>query len=85
MFCSFSTLRVLLCDNGAEFSNKVLEEICKQFITKHIFTLSYHPTSNGLVERASRKIMEILRPVATGSLDTWEDWLHSVAARINNQ
>ena len=45
--------------------------------------MTYHPASNGLVERANRKILEILRPVVSGLQDNWEDWLPNVAASIN--
>ncbi len=31
LFCPYSTPRVLLSDNGTEFRNASLEEICKQF------------------------------------------------------
>ncbi len=37
--------------------------------------VSPHPAINSLVGRAKRKILEVLRPVVTGLLSTWEDWL----------
>ncbi len=83
LFCPYSTLRVLLSDNGTEFRNALLEEICKQFNIKQTFTVTYHSASNGLVERANRKILDALRPVVGGLLETWEDWVPHVAARIN--
>ncbi len=43
LFCPYSTFRVLLSDNGAEFRNQVLAEICNQFGIKQCFTVSYHP------------------------------------------
>ncbi len=45
--------------------------------------MAYHPASNGLVERSSRKILEILRPIVTGHLGAWKDWIPQVAATIN--
>ncbi|MCP4237928.1 MAG: transposase family protein, partial [Aestuariibacter sp.] len=57
----FTAPRVILSDNGAEFNNAVLVEICAMFKIKQCFTASYHPSSNGLVERANRKILESLR------------------------
>ena len=83
LFCPYSTPRVLLSDNGSEFRNALIAEICKQYNIKQAFTVTYHPASNGLVERANRKILEVLRPVVGGLLDTWEDWLAHVAASIN--
>lgn len=84
LFCPYSAPRVLLSDNGTEFRNNVLEEICKQFGIKQTFTVAYHPASNGLVERANRKILDVLRPVVNGFMENWEDWLPHVAASINS-
>ncbi len=49
------------------------------------FTVGYHPASNGLVERANRKILDVLHPVVRGLQHTWEDWLAYVAASINSR
>ncbi len=76
---------MLLSDNGTEFRNQLLEEICKQFGIKQCFTVSYHPDSNGRVERANRKMLDVLRPVVSRLQHTWEDWLVYVAASINNR
>ncbi len=84
LICEYSAPRVLLSDNGAEFRNRLLHEICNQFGINHTFTVAYHPASNGLVERTNRKILEVLRPVVGTLLHTWEDWLPHVAASINS-
>ncbi len=84
LFCPFSTPRVILSDNGAEFRNAVVSEICSQFGIKQTFTAAYHPPSNGWVERVNKKILEVLRPVVNELLDNWEDWLPHVAASLNS-
>ncbi len=84
LICEFSAPRVLLSDNGAEFRNRLLQEICNQFGINHTFTVAYHPANNGLVERTNRKILEVLRPVVGCLLHSWEDWLPHVAASINS-
>ncbi len=52
-----------MSDNGAEFRNAVVYEICSQFEIKQTFTEAYNPASNGLVEKTNRKIPEVLRPI----------------------
>ncbi len=69
----FFTPRVIINDNGAEFWNAMVSEICSQFGTKQTFTAAYHPAWNGLVERANRKILDVLRPIVNELLDNWED------------
>ncbi len=83
LICEHTAPRLLLSDNGAEFRNEVLAEICTQFGITQAFTVAYHPASNGLVERTNRKILEILRPIVGKFIGTWEDWLPQVAATIN--
>ncbi len=79
----YTTPRVLLCDNGTEFKNQVLWDICTQFHIQQTFTTSHHPASNSLVERTNRKILEISRHLAEHLLETWEDSVFQVAASIN--
>ncbi len=69
LFCPFSTLRVMLSDHGTEFKNAVVAEICSQFGITQTITAGYHPAANGLVERANRKILEVLRPIVNDLLD----------------
>ncbi len=75
LFCPYSTPRVLLNDNGAEFRNALFAEICRQYNIKQTFTVTYHLSSNALVE---------LRPIVGHLVGTWEDWVSQVAASINS-
>ncbi len=84
LFCPFSTPRVTLSDNRVEFRNAVVAEICSKFGITQTFTTAYHPASNGLVERANRKILEVLRPIVNDLLYNWEDWLPHIVASINS-
>ncbi len=84
LFCCYSTPRVLLSDNGAEFRNAMLSEICSQYNIKQTFTVAYHPESNRVVERANKKILDVLRPVVNDLQNNWENWLPQVTACINS-
>ena len=84
IICQFTTPKVLLSDNGSEFRNQIIEEICRQYGIKQTFVAAYHPASNGLVERANRKILEVLRPIVSSMQENWQDWLPYVAASINS-
>ena len=84
LICPYTTPRVLLSDNGTEFKNQVLRDICTQFGIKQTFITAHHPASNGLVERTNRKILDVLRHLAGRFHETWEDWLSHVATSINS-
>ncbi len=83
LICPYTAPRVLLSDNGTEFKNQVLQEMCTRFNIQQTFITSHHPASNGLVECTNRKIFEILHHLAGHLQETWEDWLSHVAASIN--
>ncbi len=84
LICPYMTPRVLLTDNGTEFKNEVLADICSQYGVKQTFITAHHPASDSLVERTNRKILEILRHLSGPLHETWEDWLTQVAACINS-
>lgn len=60
-----------------------MEAIYRQYDIQQTFTVTYHPASNGLVERTNRKNFEILRHEVGFIQEAWEDWLPQVAASIN--
>ncbi len=84
LICPYTIHRVLLTDNGTEFKNQVLADICAQYGVKQTFITAHHPASNGLVERTKRKILEILRHLSGLLHETCEDWLSQVAACTNS-
>ena len=66
----------ILSDNGTEFRNTLLSEICSKYI-KQTITVAYHLSSNGHV-KTNRKIIEALRHVI-GLHDNWKDRIPQVA------
>ena len=80
----FTTPQVILSDNGAEFRNDLLAELCTSFNIKQTFIVAHHPASNGLCERANRKVLEALRHVTDGLPHTWDQWITHIAASINS-
>ena len=83
LICPFTTPRALLSDNGTEFNNAIIEELCQNFKIKKCNINVYHPSSNGLVERANRKVLEIIRHLVGSDSDAWDEWIPQVASSIN--
>ncbi len=77
-------LRILLSDKGAEFRNAILVEICNQCSNTQTFIVAYHPASNGLVERANRKLLDALRAVVNSLFENWENWIPQISACLNS-
>ncbi|CAI2197254.1 1629_t:CDS:1, partial [Funneliformis geosporum] len=51
---------IILTDRGTEFNNQWVNELCKDWQTKHRLTSLYRPQTNGMVERFNRTIGEYL-------------------------
>ena len=61
VFCEHGTPATLYSDGGAEFRNKVLTEMTKNFQVKHVRVAVQHPQSNGLTERKNGSILMALK------------------------
>ncbi len=68
----------ILSDNGSEFCNDVVDEMCAMTAIDRIVTAPYHPQSNGSVERKNQSIMQSLRAHATHDPDNWDRYLDVV-------
>ncbi len=58
---NFTTPQVIITDNGSEFNNNILTELCNLFHVKKINVQAYHPQNNGVVERLNEKIISCLK------------------------
>ncbi len=57
LICPYTTPRVLISDNGMEFKNQILADICSQYNIKQTFITVHHPASNCFAERTNRKYL----------------------------
>jgi transposase InsO family protein len=56
-----TTIKKIRSDNGSEFKNTRVEELCDELGIGHQFSLTYTPQSNGIVERKNRTLIEMAR------------------------
>ena len=81
--CRYAAPRVLLSDNGSEFNNAILQAVCDSFHIRKCNIIPYSPQANGKVERANRRILDILRFIAN-STSAWDDHIPLVACSLNS-
>ena len=55
------TVKKVRSDNGSEFRNTRVEELCDDKGIKHEFSTKYTPEQNGLVERKNRTLIDMAR------------------------
>jgi transposase InsO family protein len=53
-------------DRGRQFVSTLWERVCQLLGVHHIITTAYHPQSNGMVERAHRRLKDALRARLAG-------------------
>ena len=80
----YGATEVLVSDNGLEFNNKILEQLCTFYQIKKCNILPYHPASNGLVERLNRKIVAQIKSILNSNSDVWDECLSDVQGSINS-
>ena len=54
-----TTIKRVRSDNGSEFKNTRIDELCDEFGIRHQFLAKYTPQSNGLVERKNRTLIDM--------------------------
>ncbi len=84
VFCKYNTAKVLLSDNETELNNQILDAICAEYAIKKCNVMTYHPSSNGMVERQNRKIIQHIRTLVGDVSSTWHEWMPQVMASLNS-
>ena len=80
-FC-FSPPEQLHSDQGRQFESELIAEICKLLGIKTTHTTSYHPQSDGLVERYNRTLLSMLATMATKNPFDWESHLRPLCLAV---
>ena len=70
LFSTFGLPEVVVSDNGTGFKSEEFEAFLRANGVKHVCTPPYHPSSNGLVERAVQTLKGGLKKLQDGSLET---------------
>ncbi|GJT82758.1 putative ribonuclease H-like domain-containing protein [Tanacetum coccineum] len=60
-------VKIIRCDNGTEFKNKVMSEFCEQKGIKREFSVARTPQQNGVAERRNRTLIEAARTMLADS------------------
>jgi transposase InsO family protein len=61
-------------DNGSEFKNIRINELCDDFGIRHQFLAKYTPQSNGLVERKNRTLIDMARSMLSEYIVSQSFW-----------
>jgi transposase InsO family protein len=56
-----TTIKRIRSDNGNEFKNTRIKDLCDDLSIRHQFSPTYTPQSNGVVERKNRTLIDMAR------------------------
>ena len=74
----------LMSDQGKEFCNNILKEMCYYLNIKKVRTMPYHPQSNGTVERVHQMLRRMISKLDNKCQKNWPDHLSSITHAYNS-
>ena len=76
--------RILVSDNAREFVSEIFKNLCNFYDISKVEIVAHKPSSNGLVERTNKKIVEVLRTLITPTTSDWHLILDDIQLTLNN-
>ena len=73
-----------MSDQGKEFCNNILKEMCYYLNIKKVRTMPYHPQSNGAVERVHQTLRHMIAKLDNKRRRNWPDHLSSITHTYNS-
>ncbi|GKC18226.1 putative ribonuclease H-like domain-containing protein, partial [Tanacetum coccineum] len=71
-------VKIIRCDNGTEFKNRVMNEFCEKKGIKREFSVARTPQQNGVAERRNRTLIEAARTMLADSKLPTTFWAEAV-------
>lgn len=75
----------VLSDNGSQFISAFLKTVCRVLGTRHVFTTSYHPPTNGNTELYNKTLVDRLRHYISEHQDDWDQYIQPRTYSYNTQ
>jgi hypothetical protein len=76
--------KAIVSDKDTKFTSKFWRGLFKIFGTNMNFSTTYHPQSDGQIERVNQVIEDMLRIYVMDKPSKWEDYLHLFEFAYNN-
>ena len=73
----------LLSDRGTSFTSSIIQELCKILGVQQLWTMTYHPQTNGLVERSHQMIMCMIAKLGEDKKAKWPSHLAEIVHAYN--
>ncbi|GJV71870.1 putative ribonuclease H-like domain-containing protein [Tanacetum coccineum] len=72
-------VKIIRCDNGTEFKNKVMDDFCREKGIRREYSVARTPQQNGVAERRNRILIEVARIMLADSKLPTTFWAEAVS------
>ena len=84
IFCHFGVCSTLITDQGTHFNNNLMRAFQHLLGYNHILSTSYHPQTNGVVERFNASMVVQISKLQQKHHNNWDDYLDAVVFAYNS-
>lgn len=81
--CKYGVPAVILSDQGTHFHNQLMEAMSKLVGYNHIYSTTYHPQSNGMIERFNATFVPQIAKLQDKENNNWDEFLLPVVFAYN--
>ncbi|CAF1500829.1 unnamed protein product, partial [Rotaria sordida] len=82
-FCKYGIPVTILSDQGPHFRNQLMDNIQKFIGYNHIYSTTYHPQTNGIVERFNGTFVPQISKLQDTQHNNWDEYLPAVVFAYN--
>ena len=83
IFCKYGSPEKIISDRGTHFTANVIVDLCQMMKTQKEYSSSYHPQTNGKVERFNRTILSMLAKYCGEYNDRWDVFINQLVFAYN--
>ena len=81
--CTYGVPHSIYTDNGGEFKNTIMKDLCHAYNITHNTCSGYTPKANGLAERSVQTVTNLLRSSISNNYRDWDVILPHITFHIN--
>jgi hypothetical protein len=81
--CRYGVPVSILSDQGTHFKNQLMDSMAKLIGYNHIYSIVYHPQSNGMVERFNATFVPQVAKLQDRENNNWDEFLSPVVFAYN--
>jgi hypothetical protein len=81
--CKYGVPTVVLSDQGTHFHNQLMEAMSKLVGYNHTYSTTYHPQSNGMIERFNATFVPQIAKLQDREHNNWDEFLAPVVFAYN--